>query len=390
MMTWPPELAHAEIRPDAVGIWGFLKSEIGLGAAARSYATTLREMSLQSTAHDVPLEGRASVEFDSDDITFRAGTNLIVMNPPELLAGEQFFPHRALSETRRIGIWAWELSRLPNEWIPAIDLVDEIWTGSTFIANAVRKVTTKCVRVVPCPILPRPYLPIFEARSIILPAIPADEFVFLMTFDFASSSFRKNPLGVVSAFHDAFPGGKSESPYLVVKCHGGRSDPKSEQRLHAAVRGCERIVLINSVFSPREMAHLQDACNCYISLHRGEGFGLNVAEMMRAGKPVIVTSYSGNMDFTCSDNSFLVDYRFVPVREGEYPYAEGQVWAEPDQASATTALRKVYDDPNEARHHALVGRETILSMYSVKSVAATIRIALHEAEHRPIKRVRFG
>ena len=39
------------------------------------------------------------------------------------------------------------------------------------------------------------------------------------------------------------------------------------------------------------------ACDCYVSLHRAEGFGLTLAEAMAIGKPAIATGYSGNVDF---------------------------------------------------------------------------------------------
>ena len=33
------------------------------------------------------------------------------------------------------------------------------------------------------------------------------------------------------------------------------------------------------------------ASDCYVSLHRAEGFGLTLAEAMALGKPVIATGY---------------------------------------------------------------------------------------------------
>ena len=54
--------------------------------------------------------------------------------------------------------------------------------------------------------------------------------------------------------------------------------------------------------SPRLSANSYVAgCDCYVSLHRSEGFGLTMAEAMACGKPVIATGYSGNLEFMTED-----------------------------------------------------------------------------------------
>ncbi|EQD58089.1 glycosyltransferase, group 1 family protein, partial [mine drainage metagenome] len=79
-----------------------------------------------------------------------------------------------------------------------------------------------------------------------------------------------------------------------------------------------RIRVRDEVIDRSHVQALQRCADAYISLHRSEGFGLGLAECMRIGKPVIATAWSGNMDFMSDDNSCLVDYRLVPVGEGEY------------------------------------------------------------------------
>jgi glycosyltransferase involved in cell wall biosynthesis len=71
--------------------------------------------------------------------------------------------------------------------------------------------------------------------------------------------------------------------------------------------------------------------NLYISLHRSEGFGLGMAEFMGKGIPVIATNYSGNLDFMNKENSWLVDYEMVDVKDSvNSAYKRfGGLWAEP-------------------------------------------------------------
>src|SRR5512136_3068638 len=92
----------------------------------------------------------------------------------------------------------------------------------------------------------------------------------------------------------------------------------------------DRVIVIWKVFSDNEMRNLIRCCDCFVSLHRSEGFGLGMAEAMYMGKPVIATAYSGNLAFMNESISCLVDYKLIPVEEGQYPFPKGQVWADPD------------------------------------------------------------
>ncbi len=83
--------------------------------------------------------------------------------------------------------------------------------------------------------------------------------------------------------------------------------------------------------------------DCYVSLHRSEGFGQTLAETMAIGKPVIATRYSGNLAFMATDNSVLVGHVKVPVRPGSEPYPTMAALGAPklDQAAA---MRQMFED----------------------------------------------
>ena len=69
----------------------------------------------------------------------------------------------------------------------------------------------------------------------------------------------------------------------------------------------------DTILSRSDKHELMMAADCYVSLHRSEGFGLTMAEAMMCGKPVIATAYSGNVDFMSDDDSFLIPYRKVAI-----------------------------------------------------------------------------
>ena len=108
------------------------------------------------------------------------------------------------------------------------------------------------------------------------------------------------------------------------------------------------IFLIDATLSRHETLGLIGATDAVVSLHRSEGLGLLIAEAMLLGKPVIATGYSASREFLTDATGYPVGYQLVPVREGEYPFHEGQVWAAPDVAHAAWLMRSLQEDPTRA------------------------------------------
>ena len=96
------------------------------------------------------------------------------------------------------------------------------------------------------------------------------------------------------------------------------------------------------------MAALFARADCYVSLHRAEGFGLTLAESMALGKPVIATGFSGNTDFMTPANSYLVDWALTEVGPEAEHYPEEGTWAEPSIEHAAQLMREVYGDQEAA------------------------------------------
>ena len=174
--------------------------------------------------------------------------------------------------------------------------------------------------------------------------IKSDDFMVLFTFDFGSFK-RKNPLAAMNAFAKAFADVSDVN--LVFKTMGSKSHQKEVDAIkhEAAKLGIEdRFTMITEYLSHSDLYGLTAACDAYVSLHKGEGFGLGMAEAMLFGKPVVATGWSANMEFTKEGVALPVPYKLVPVKADEY-FSAMKEWAEADVDAAAAALKKLYSDP---------------------------------------------
>ncbi len=175
-----------------------------------------------------------------------------------------------------------------------------------------------------------------------------DDFAVFFNFDYNSSYFRKNPDGAMRAFAAAFK--DKPDTKLVFKTNHTATHKKEADALKTLAKElgiAERFITIDSYLSMSEVYSITNACDIYLSLHRGEGFGLGIAEAMSLGKAVVVTDYSATTEFCNKETAFLVPYTIVPITEKQidhpcYTYVTS--CAEPDIDAAAEILSRCYED----------------------------------------------
>jgi glycosyltransferase involved in cell wall biosynthesis len=123
---------------------------------------------------------------------------------------------------------------------------------------------------------------------------------------------------------------------------------------------------------------LMAACDCYVSLHRSEGFGLTIAEAMAYGKPTIATAYSGNLTYMTSDNSYLVPWRPTTIPGSCAPYPAGAEWADPDLDAAAALMRRVFTEREEAEARGARALRDLQAHHTTAHAAAFVRRRLGE------------
>lgn len=363
-----------ERRPDGVNVVGYLTRESSLGDVGRRLLGALDAAAVPRSA--IAFHRTGSPEIANPpacEQEVRFGTTLALVNADQFhgLLGDH--PELFRATDRMIGYWFWELDTIPAGMRASIDLVDEIWAGSTFVADAFRTATDKPVRVAPIPV-PRPVTS-GRARTSFPPLADLDgRFVFAVVFDHFSVTERKNPVGVIEAFTRAFA--PDEGPVLVVKSMNAEERWPYHQQVLAAI-GDRPDIRVWDVHLERDdhMAFIA-AVDALVALHRSEGLGLHLAEAMWLDTPVIATRYSGNLDVMDDTCSLLIDAMLVPVTGGQGVYPPTARWADPDLDQAAAAMRRLVDDPAFARRIAAAGKQRMEQQPSLADAGRSLAALL--------------
>lgn len=378
-----PGLGPTEITPRAnphaegagVNIFAYARGQFGLAEGARLYARALLAQGYPVAIHDIDID----IPHGLDDFSLDPyigggtpyGTNLIFVNPDYLDQAIASIGPECFCDRYNVACWFWELEKFPDEWLPALNRVDEVMVSSSFIRNALAKVTDKPVWNVPLPVGQSPDSGLLRRDF----GLEDGDFIFLNSFDFNSYLARKNPQAAIEAFRLAFADGRPDVKLLIKSSNGHRHPEKLRALLNAAGAD-KRITVRDEVIDRGDLGALQRCVDAYISLHRAEGFGLGLAECMRQGKPVIATAWSGNMDFMTPENSCLVDYQLVAVREGEYLHHVGQRWAEPRIDQTASLMSRLVGDPAFAKR---IGDQAACDM--------RIQLSPHDVAKEIIRRI---
>jgi glycosyltransferase involved in cell wall biosynthesis len=340
-----------------------MSSASGLGNSARLCADQLVARGYSVSSKDVaPFFGVGDDVGFASNAANDSGASIAIyhLNPPKLLAGIMRAGLRQYYGTYNIGYWAWELETLPREWVNAIRFVDAIMVPSEFCRAAIARYTDKPVAVVPHP-LQSVRLPPPRTRD------ESQPFTVLSMLNFGSSFLRKNPYAVLRAFTLAF--GADPNARLIFKTSGGHRFAGELAQLRANASGMTNVEIIDEIWSEERLNASYRKADAYLSLHRSEGYGLTIAEAMMMDCPVVVTGWSGNLDFCTEETAFLVRHSLTAFDDDDPSYegVTGAQWAEPSVEDAARLLRLLRDEPALARRKAEAARRHLIAHTSERS-----------------------
>ncbi len=264
---------------------------------------------------------------------------IVCVNPDNSFNLRTHVPLNVLGDRYVIGYWYWELPEMPDEWMPEFEFTDEVWAATNFVKDAVASKSPAPVVRIP------PVVQLGQGRNLSRAdlRLPENRFVFLAMFDAASVLQRKNPLGVLRAFKKAFAADDAEVA-LVLKFNNPDHNEPVFQAVLAESATHENVLLLDKPMDKDEVTSLIKASDCFVSLHRSEGFGLGPAEAMSLGKPAIITNWSGNTDYMTAENC-IADR----LRTGTFRYGLWSIQSAPALGRTGSRSSRAMDETNRWR-----------------------------------------
>ncbi len=315
---------------------GYATSPMGLGEDLRSFARLLEYLNINYSIIDLPTESQGKVFLPALNMLTQDDykTSIFFMSPMECVKLYEQYQNIFTLGKVNIGYFLWELPDFPKKYDKALDLVDQIWCPTEFVKKSFYKNNKKLILSIPLPIIEYEQSKV-NFRKLL--NIPENAYVIFFSFDARSTMQRKNPMAVVGVFKKFLE--VNPDSFLILKVN--RS---ANMELDKIIHGVKNIKIIKNTITPEDNSALYQCANCYLSLHRSEGFGRTIVEALYHGLQIVTINYSGPNDYLNHRNAYLVKWTAVELREGEYPYATNSFWADPDEESAFYQLVCAWND----------------------------------------------
>jgi glycosyltransferase involved in cell wall biosynthesis len=306
---------------------------------------TLNPISFEQIQPDLGDDGEVLKSLINKPIEF--DYNIIHTTP-------EFWGRYIIPNTKNVGYTVFETTKLHSDWVKYINSsVDKVlvpceWNVDVFNDSGVNVP----IGVVPHGISKKEY---HDINKYNISGVTDSDFMF---YNISQFTERKNLIALLKAYYHTFSG--IEDVVLVLKTYRNDYSDNEKSVVRNIIRGLKRdmpmehhpkVILIPDMLTELEITALHQRGDCYVSLDRGEGFGLSPFQAGAAGKPVVVTGFGGSTEYAKEDNSYLVDYQLTPVSGMWWsPWYRGdQCWAEPNVIHGGELMKDIYENREAAK-----------------------------------------
>jgi glycosyltransferase involved in cell wall biosynthesis len=364
---------------------GACKDYSGYGEAARHDLGALVAANVQVTAKipvytpehsDFGNLGQLATQLENNPIAYRF---LMLHVTPNV------YPSFLEAEKYHIGRVFWETDKLPLDFATPCQLLDEIWTGSEYNAEAIRKAgVTKPIHIVTEAIdtnidvaAMQPYI-----------TQNKDDYKFYSMFEWTN---RKNPQALLEAYWREFENTSNVS--LTIKTYVDNFRPDKMKEIERDINLLKKSIglkkypplyLYTSIMDRHQVYRFHKSFDCFVSAHRGEGWGIPQMEALLMENPIISTNVGGIHEYLTDkkDALLLNKYKMVTVDNSRNKqwYTKDQHWAQVDVDELREAMRWVFKNKKKAKQLGINGAKLVREKFSLEAVGQAMRKRLQEIE----------
>ena len=270
--------------------------------------------------------------------TYNSYENLIIHSTPDIW--RQLLNDHGKRVDNVIGYCTWETNKLPKEWVEYINLLPEVWVPSTFNKECfINSGIISNIKVIPHvwhpqQLINKNEITIYDHfRNV----VPKNKYTFYSIGEFHFKKGIEDLVKLFDRFNDDYP-----DTQLILKVHYKDYSVKNKFYCIDTISKLTNklgtsIYVITDNITNRDILSLHSFGDCYVSLTKGEGFGLTIFDAFKYGKPIITTGYGGQIDYLTSQYSGLVDYKLGKV-DG---VNDNQEWAHPDLNHTYELMKKM-------------------------------------------------
>ena len=178
-----------------------------------------------------------------------------------------------------------------------------------------------------------------------------EDFAFLFVGHWLKGDFgedRKDLSGLIYTFLQTFAD-KENQPALVLKTSAGTFSISGRSHIIDKInkKNLPNIYVLYGDLTDYEMNSMYNhpKIKSFVSFTKGEGYGRPIAEFMSTGKPIIVSGWSGHLDFVDSAKHNLLNGKVTPVHTTavwDTIINQGSSWFTVDYKHAEETMKKVY------------------------------------------------